>query len=681
MAAWKTYKAIRDTFGEAHALANIGTLNRTLQSYGPALEYLQKGVVLAQKANRKPLLGMLYGQIALTYQAMNDRETAVHFFTKAIAIFRQTGSKKDEYRMESNLGSILMDEGRDEEALAMFNRLLVNADSTDTELLGILYTRISHIYYKRKDYRSSLNYNLKALAARQRQRAPVSINSSLINIAGDYYALEKPDSATIYMDSGLVLALRNDRKNLVMNCYRHIWGYYQRKGDYNKALDYYARYSAVQGQINGETTRNNIAILEKSQQLKRIQQSGKIIEKMRDVRALNIKLHHYEIDILLILIGLAGCSMIIFIFMLLHVRRVRRKMQEINVHLSEEIREREVMEGQTRDHEKQYKFITDNSVDFITHLNQKNERIYASPASLKVYGYEQDEMMTKSVSDLTHPDYCTYTEAMFNEMIETRSARQFIYLARKKDGSSFWVESILNPLFDPITGVFKGMVGVTRDIQERKTKEFEIMEGTKQKENLLKEIHHRVKNNFAILVSLINMQMAQVKSPELLQSLTNLQLRIRTMALVHEMLYRSSDFEKISFPGYLRSLASVIAGTYNRRDVELTVEADEVVMDIEASIPLGLIINEILSNSYKHAFPGERAGKIRIHYSIDPQTGTNTLVLQDDGIGIPGGTIPGQLKTMGLQVVQILCDQIEARLMVSNDPGARFVIDFQMASR
>ena len=207
--------------------------------------------------------------------------------------------------------------------------------------------------------------------------------------------------------------------------------------------------------------------------------------------------------------------------------------------------------------------------------------------------------------------------------------------------------------------------------------EFEIMEGTKQKENLLKEIHHRVKNNFAILVSLINMQMAQTKNPELLHSLTNLQLRIRTMALVHEMLYRSGDFEKISFPGYLRSLASVIAGTYNRRDVVLSVEADEVVMDIEASIPLGLIVNEILSNAYKHAFPDNRAGKILLRFSMEPESGINTLTVQDDGIGMPSLSHLDQYTTMGLKVVQILCQQIEGKLMVDNNPGASFTITFQ----
>jgi two-component sensor histidine kinase len=143
------------------------------------------------------------------------------------------------------------------------------------------------------------------------------------------------------------------------------------------------------------------------------------------------------------------------------------------------------------------------------------------------------------------------------------------------------------------------------------------------------------------------------------------------------MLYRSKDFENISFLAYLRSLASVIAGTYSRHDIVLTFEADDTVMDIEAAIPLGLIVNEILSNAYIHAFPDNRAGNIRISFNYNPEKRMNTLAFQDDGIGMPAGLNPDQLQTMGLQIVQILCKQIEGTLVVKNNPGASFTITFQ----
>lgn len=679
--AWRIYQGINDTTGQIEALVKIGIINRTLTNYPKSLVYLKKAMDLAYELKNKSVGGMVFDQVGLTYQAMGDRKTALYFLNRALGLLRQAGDKPAELGVQNDIGSFYLNEDRNEEGLKFFMQLLQETDSSSERLKGILYTRIGHIYSKEKDYQTSLKYNLKALEIRQHFQSSSEINSSLINIAGDYYNLEKPDSGKLYLDSGITIATRYNRINLIENGFRHLYLYYNHHGNYAKALDCYARYTSVHKAIVLEQYRNNIAILETSQQLQRIQQSGKMIARQHEVQSLNLKYQNYHSSVLEVLSGLAGLFSLMFVFLLLFLRRERRKMQNLHMRLSDEISDRELTEEHTRANENQYKFITDNSDDFITHLDYKNTRIYASPASVKIYGYTPQEILVKSPNDLTHPDFHVYSESKFATMLDTRSSQQLIYQAIKKDGTIFWVESILNPLFDPLNGEYKGMVGVTRDIQERKAKEMEIMEGTKQKENLLKEIHHRVKNNFAILVSLINMQMAQTKNPELLQSLTNLQLRIRTMALVHEMLYRSNDFEKISFPGYLRTLASVIAGTYNRRDIKLTVEADEVVMDIEASIPLGLIVNEILSNSYKHGFPEEQAGNIKITFKVDQDSGNYILVLKDDGVGMPAGVSLNQFTTMGMQVVQILCTQIEATLVVANDPGASFTITFQTADK
>jgi two-component sensor histidine kinase len=202
------------------------------------------------------------------------------------------------------------------------------------------------------------------------------------------------------------------------------------------------------------------------------------------------------------------------------------------------------------------------------------------------------------------------------------------------------------------------------------------METTKQSENLLKEIHHRVKNNFAILVSLINMQLSQCSNEEVIKSLTNLQLRIRSMALVHEMLYRSKDFQKISFHEYLRSVTAVIAGTYNRHDIELIFHADETTMNIETLIPLGLIVNELVSNVYKHAFPDQPKGTLWVTFKKEPGSTSCLLTIKDNGIGLPAFAMTDTVTTMGLQIVHLLCRQIEAELAITNEPGATFNISF-----
>ncbi len=677
MAARKSYRLIRDSIGEMEALSRIGYINRILDNHDKSLSYLLKGLPLVEGTKANLISAMLLEQIGLTYQAKGYVDSAMYYYKRALALSREAGGRENEFHVQNNIGNLYLSEGKNDKALSCFTALLMDADTSDGQLMGVLYTRIGHIYSLKNDHRTSLRYNQKALIARKHSHVQSDQASSLINIAGDFYNLGKPELGKRYMDSGLVLARKYRRTDLIENGFYHLYAYYRSAGNYVEALNWYGRYSNLHDENIVEKHTNNVSILEAQEKLQRIQKEWEIKARRHDLLSLKLMFHDYQSAILKILVGLAGISILGFVFWLLYIRRVRRKMQDLNIRLTDEIREREAAEAQTRERENQYRFLTENSNDFITQMDAQKNRIYASPSSINVYGYTPEEIVTKSSFDLTHPDHYAFTESKFGEMVAARSSQQFIHLARKKDGTFFWVESIFNPLFDPISGVFKGMVGVIRDIQERKAKETEIMEGTKQTENLLKEIHHRVKNNFAILVSLINMQMAQTKNPELMQSLTNLQLRIRTMALVHEMLYRSSDFEKISFPGYLRSLASVIAGTYNRRDIELIIDAEEVVMDIEASIPLGLIVNEMLGNAYKHAFPAERQGKIVLRFTLDDKSGINTLAVQDDGIGMPNQGSLDNCKTMGLQVVQILCNQIEAKLEVTNNPGASFTITFQ----
>ncbi|MEI6173947.1 MAG: histidine kinase dimerization/phosphoacceptor domain -containing protein [Bacteroidota bacterium] len=676
-AALKQYHWAHNETGEMAVLRQIGSLNGNLGTYNVALTYFNEGLEIAKNTRNMSMQGTFRNQIAVIYQQMGNYHQSMLFFQQALLDFRIAGKKVDEMNVQNNIGNLLLDQRRYDEALVHYSWLITKGDTSDNNLMGTVYTRMAHIYSEKNDHLTSLNYNRRALAKRQQIHSASGVSSSLINISGDFFHLGQLDSGRFYNDLGMRIAIQNNWRNYIENGYRHLYQYYLTHGNYEEALTYYHLYSAESERISQERSKSNINILEARRQIQRIQESENLLIKEHKIQSLNISNQLYQFSFVKSITALAGIIVVIFLVVFLISRQVRRKMQGINKLLSAEILERKAAERQTSERERQYRFLTENSADFIAQTDEQKIQIYTSPSSLKLFGYNQLEIMGKSLFFLTHPDYQAYTESVFNGLTETRSPRQITYQARKKDGTFFWVESIINPLFDPVDGIFKGVVTVTRNIQERKTKEFEIMEGTKQKENLLKEIHHRVKNNFAILVSLINMQLAQSKNPELVQSLTNLQLRIRTMALVHEMLYRSKDFESISFLDYLRSLASVIAGTFNRHDIVLTFEAQDSVIDIEAAIPLGLIVNEILSNAYMHAFPDNRAGHIRISFMNDTEKRMSTLVLEDDGIGMPDGLNRGQYKTMGLQIIQILCKQIEGTLTVKNNPGASFTITFQ----
>ena len=247
----------------------------------------------------------------------------------------------------------------------------------------------------------------------------------------------------------------------------------------------------------------------------------------------------------------------------------------------------------------------------------------------------------------------------------------------KKDRSTFWAEGIFNPVYDYVTGDLRELIGVIRDINDKKQKEIEILEGTIQKENLLREIHHRVKNNFAILVSLINMQKDQSVNPDLLEALTNLQLRIRTMALVHEMIYRSENLQSIPFSDYLKSIATMVAAAHRNVHAPLNLSLEEMSIDLDTAIPLGLIVNEILSNTYKHAFvKSDYKGTIHIELKRDTTHDVINLMIQDDGCGFPDGFSYEKSETMGLHIINLLVKQIEGTLSIINSKGVTIIIRF-----
>jgi PAS domain S-box-containing protein len=549
-------------------------------------------------------------------------------------------------------------------------------DPMPIPFLGTIYTRLAHVNSKRNRLHESLQYNKKALLARLQAHQQEEANSSLINLSGSYFDLDQKDSAWKYMDEGLYLARKFSRKNLIENGYYILYNYYLNTRDFKNALDYFQQYQAIGDSIQQDKTRSEIVIVEASQRIQSIEGSSELLLKQNEIQRLNLRNQKNQLIFLQILTGFSIIIMFVFLWQYMINFRGKRKLQSLNEKLSREIHDREITQDQIRDREKKYRFIAEHTVDLVTRINQLKQCVYASPSAEKIFGYTPSEILEEIPYGLTHPAFIEYAENQFMEMIRERKPVQFSYLSLRKGGETFWAEALLNPVFDEKTGEFREVVSVMRDIQELKNKEMEIIEGTKQKENLLKEIHHRVKNNFAILVSLINMQKDQTKNPELIQSLTNLQLRIRTMALVHEMLYRSKDFEKISFTEYLRSLSSVITGTYDRRKIQLHFDVEEIVMDIEASIPLGLIVNEILSNAYKHAFPDDRSGNIWICLKSLENGNAFCLDIRDDGIGIPEQFSFENCTSMGLQIVQILVKQIEGEVILINRPGSGFIITF-----
>lgn len=228
------------------------------------------------------------------------------------------------------------------------------------------------------------------------------------------------------------------------------------------------------------------------------------------------------------------------------------------------------------------------------------------------------------------------------------------------------------------SGNITGILCVSQDITERKIAQDNMKKSLQEKEVLLREIHHRVKNNMQIISSLLNLQMDAVKDIRLSQALMESQNRITSMALIHEKLYQSSDLMLINFKEYINDLAIGIFQTYgvNREMIKLNINVEDTSMDIDHAIPAGLIINELITNSLKYAFPERRKGIIHIILKTMKDDMVE-LVIGDNGLGLPRDFDFKNLKTLGLHLVTTLVEtQLHGTIDINKDNGTEFIIQF-----
>jgi PAS domain S-box-containing protein len=227
-----------------------------------------------------------------------------------------------------------------------------------------------------------------------------------------------------------------------------------------------------------------------------------------------------------------------------------------------------------------------------------------------------------------------------------------------------------------IPGTSKSLVSL-QDISYSKMTENKLKTSIKEKDTLLREIHHRVKNNLQIISSLLNLQSRYIKDSEALDVFTESQNRVRSMAIVHEKLYKSDNISKIDFAEYINDLASNLFYNYNIEPNKLTINTniENIFFDVDTSIPCGLIVNELLTNCVKHAFPGDKTGHINI--DVENNEGNYTLNVSDDGVGFPETIDYKNTDTLGLQLVTNLVNQLNGTIEIKNNDGTNIKIKFQ----
>lgn len=323
-----------------------------------------------------------------------------------------------------------------------------------------------------------------------------------------------------------------------------------------------------------------------------------------------------------------------------------------------------------------FRSLLDETNDHIFLLNIPSGRFSdVNKSASERFGLNSKEVSPMSIHDLVDREEIEKFSKLFNQLADKSQDRNTFYsVFLDSDGHKIPVEisaSTVN-FSDELY-----IVMVVRDITERKEAENKIKKSLEEKKVLLREIHHRVKNNMQIISSLLNLQATYTDDEKVVDILMESQNRVKSMAMIHEKLYKSTELARIDFKDYIYQLTIYLRQSYvyMNSSIKIETEVDDIHLNIDTAVPCGLIINELVTNSIKHGFPNGMPGLIRV--KLSESNGEYTLSVKDNGVGFPETIDFRNTDTLGLQLITNLVLQLDGTVDVIIDRGTEFKINFQ----
>jgi PAS domain S-box-containing protein len=329
--------------------------------------------------------------------------------------------------------------------------------------------------------------------------------------------------------------------------------------------------------------------------------------------------------------------------------------------------------------------------NFRLFANREWEYDYYSSGAEALYGYTPEELMTDKtlwMSRVFPEDLEAVILPGFEDIFAERPIR-VEYRFWHKDGTLRWFSASVFSQRDEVADCWV-VTTVDSDISDakaaatlRKQAEEQLKLSLQEKEALLKEVHHRVKNNLQVISSLLDLQASHIQEPQTLEAFQIIQNRVKSISLVHKKLYRSKSLAQVNLADYIDNLTTHLIQTYtlNSDDITLQLRLDEVLCNLDTAIPCGLLINELVSNALKHGFPGNSRGSIWVELNtvgvVSPQNAQQVrLIVGNDGLKFPELSNLSEAESVGFQLIQALIQQIHGQMEIDESRGTEFKITF-----
>jgi PAS domain S-box-containing protein len=341
-----------------------------------------------------------------------------------------------------------------------------------------------------------------------------------------------------------------------------------------------------------------------------------------------------------------------------------------------DITERKKFEIELQEQKDLLQNITDNLFEVVA-LTDRYGTIKFSGNAHRGLGYESNRLVGKTVFEFIHPEDSPRIEADFAQWIPSGAVhriQEFRY--RRSDGSYTWVETAGKKILGA-DGDVKELLFSSRDITERKMAEGEVQRQLAEKETLLKEVHHRIKNNMAQVEALLSLQTQSTVNPAVQAALREAMARVQSMRVLYEKLLIGEDYQDSSVKDYIESLVdSLVAVFPERENVSIEKSIADFPLSSKKLIAVGIIINELVTNIFKYAFTGRDDGHVAIR--LDKSETHATLIIQDDGVGIANTVATKESAGFGLTLVQMLAEQLHGSYRIENDNGTKNVLEFEL---